>query len=100
MIGSLLSGSKEKVPCRIEVEQTWESLHAHVELQADVDIEPGDEVQILGEPIQVDFGDQAVFQRRAEIRHAGLLQRIWTKLTGDFEFMELLEFSFTGRNKL
>ncbi len=45
------------VPCTIEVEHTFDSLHAHVDLDGDVEIEPGDEVQVHGEPIRVPFGE-------------------------------------------
>ena len=29
-------------------------------------------------------------------RRLGAVERLWTRLTGDFEFMELCEFSFSG----
>jgi hypothetical protein len=33
--------------------------------------------------------------REATIIRASKLERLWTRLTGDFEFMELCEFSFS-----
>lgn len=96
----LLRGRRRTVPCTVEVEQTWESFHAHVDFKDDVPVEPGDAVRVLGEPIEVQFGDRVVLERVAEVQHAGLLERIWTKLTGRMELMELLEFSFTARRKL
>jgi hypothetical protein len=100
MIGSLMGGERREVPCTVEVEKTWESLHAHVELNADIRISPGDEVRVLGEPIEVDFGQRIVEERRAEVQHAGPLERTWTKFSGLLELMELLEFSFTSRRNL
>lgn len=88
------------VPCTITVENTFESLHAHVELDGDISIEPGDEVLVQGAPIIVPFGEKCSLRRTATIRRAGRFERAWTKLTGDFEFMELCEFSFSSGGKL
>ncbi|MEO1090565.1 MAG: hypothetical protein AAFX81_08030 [Pseudomonadota bacterium] len=89
-----------EVPCTVEVEHTHESLHAHVELRGDPVIGPGDEVIVLGEPIEVPFGERAVLQRRATVVRATRAEELWTRLTGGFEFMELLEFSFTSGRRL
>ena len=35
-------------------------------------------------------------RRKATITRAGWIERKWVKMTGDLEFMELLEFSFSG----
>ena len=100
MIGKLLHGDRREVPCTLEIERTWESLHAHLNLEEDVEIEPGDEVRVLGDPIEVEFGQKLFLERRAEVHHAGLLERLWTRITGRTELMELLEFSFTARRRL
>ena len=88
------------LPCRIEVEHTNQSLHAHVELEGGLPIYPGDAVRVHGEPIEVPFGQSATFDRLATVTRAGRLERLWTRLTGDVEFMELLEFSFSDRRTL
>ena len=88
------------VPCTIEVEHTHESLHAHVELEGDVVVYPGDEVVVHGPELDVPFGERVVVQREATVIRASLLERRWTKMTGDLEFMELLEFSFSSGKKL
>jgi hypothetical protein len=88
------------VPCTIEIENTFESLHAHVELDGDIEIYPGDTVKVHGEPIAVPYGEKAVFTRMATVKRASPLERAWTKATGDIEFMELLEFSFSSENEL
>ena len=49
-----------------------------------------------GKPIIVPFGESAIERRKATITRATWLERKWTKMTGDLEFMELLEFSFSG----
>ena len=88
------------IGCTIEIENTFEALHAHVELDGDVEIEPGDTVKVHGEPIVVPYGEKAVFTRTATVKRASPLERAWTKATGDIEFMELLEFSFSSENEL
>lgn len=100
MIGSLVGTGPYRVPCRVEVEKTWETLEAHVELNADVRIGPGDAVRVLGEPIDVDFGERRVEEREAEVQHAGPVARSWTRVSALMELMELLEFSFTSRRFL
>ena len=87
------------VPCTIEIEHTWESLHAHVELE-DVEVGPGDEVHVQGGEIVVPFGERRVLNRMATVTKASAPERLWVRMTGDFEFMELLEFSFSSGEKL
>jgi hypothetical protein len=87
------------VPCTIEIEHTWESLHAHVELEG-VEVGPGDEVHVQGGEIVVPFGERRVLNRMATVTRASAPERLWVRMTGDFEFMELLEFSFSSGEKL
>ncbi|GJD94612.1 hypothetical protein [Methylobacterium iners] len=89
-----------EVPCTVEIEQTPESLHAHVTLDAAFEIEPGDEVQVHGAPTSVPYGERIVVQRTATITRAGKLERLWTKLAGHFELTELYEVSFSERRRL
>ncbi|MFO1173146.1 MAG: hypothetical protein U1E49_19540 [Hyphomicrobiaceae bacterium] len=84
------------VGCTVIIENTYESLHAHVELDGDIAIEPGDEVEVHGDPIVVPFGEKRSIKRMATVSRAGRFERAWTRLTGDLEFMELCEFSFSG----
>jgi hypothetical protein len=86
------------VPCRIEIENSWESLHAHVELDG-VEVEPGDEVHVHGGDIVVPYGERCVLHRMATVTKAAAPERLWVRMTGDFEFMELLEFSFSSGRK-
>lgn len=80
--------------CRIEIEQSPEQFHAHVKLDGDVPIFPGDQVQVHGAPVTVAFGEKLSFERTATVRRAGPLRRAWTKLASYFELGELYEVSF------
>ncbi len=93
MIG-LLSSRAFETGCRIEIEQSAEHFHAHVELDGNIPIYPGDRVQVHGEAVSIAFGEKAVFDRTATVRRAGLLRRAWTKFAGHFELAELYEVSF------
>lgn len=101
MIGHLFKGPEiNDIACTIDIENTFESLHAYVELDGDIPIYPGDEVIVHGEPVEVPYGERLRLRRQATVRRAGLVERAWTRMTGDFEFMELCEFSFSERAKL
>ncbi|RZK83686.1 hypothetical protein FV222_13100 [Methylobacterium sp. WL103] len=89
-----------EVPCTVEIEQTPESLHAHVSLDADFEIEPGDEVQVHDAPTSVPYGERLVVRRTATVTRAGRIERLWTKLAGHLELTELYEVSFSERRKL
>ena len=93
---ALFGGRTVEVGCTLEVENTFDALHAHLRLDGGVAVEPGDEVLVHGDPVEVPFGESRIIRRRATIRRAGAVERLWTRLTGDFEFMELCEFSFSG----
>ncbi len=93
---NLFTGPREDVMCTVHVVNTFESLAAHVELDGNVEIKPGDEVLVHGKPIVVPYGETAAERRKATIERAGWIERKWVKMTGDLEFMELLEFSFSG----
>jgi hypothetical protein len=86
---------KFDVGCSIEIEQTGESLHAHVVLDNDVEIHPGDEVTIHGAPIKVMFGDRLNLRRTATVIRAGAVRRMLTHLAGYLELTELYEVSFS-----
>jgi hypothetical protein len=55
---------------------------------------------VHGAPIKVPYGETAVIRRTATVIRAGILERLWTKMTGRFEMMELLEFSFSEKARL
>ena len=53
-----------------------------------------------GTPVIAPYGDLVVEERMATITRAHWLERLWTRLTGDLEFMELCEFSFSEEVRL
>ena len=83
------------VPCTIDIEHTSESLHAHVELDGDIEINPGDEVTCMMRPRSVPFGEHIVVRRRATVVRAGAFERMWTRIAGYFELTELYEVGFS-----
>ena len=91
----LLTRSIEKAPCTVEVSHKFESLHAHVRFNNGAVVYPGDEVQVQGGEIMAPFGEIVCEDREAVIIRASALGRLWTRMTGDLEVMELCEFSFS-----
>jgi hypothetical protein len=96
----LFTRSTEDVPCTVEVSHCFESLHAHVRFNNGAVVFPGDEVLVHGKPVLAAYGEVIVEDRTATITRASLLERLWTRMTGDFGFMELCEFSFSDEVKL
>jgi hypothetical protein len=86
--------------CTIDIEQTHDHFHAHVALDGDLEIGPGDRVQVHGTPIRVSFGDAVIERRKATVLRANWLERAWTKLAARFALGELYEVSFTPRRTL
>jgi hypothetical protein len=97
---SLFRKRRFDVPCTVEVSHTFDSLHAHVVLDGDVNIQPGDEVVVHGRPVEAPYGAVITERRTATVTKATVLERLWTRATGDFEFMELCEFSFSEEVRL
>lgn len=91
----LFTKERETAPCTVEVSHRFDSLHAHVRFNNGAVVYPGDEVLVEGPPVMAPYGEVVVEDRTAVITRASALERLWTRLTGDFEFMELCEFSFS-----
>ena len=81
--------------CTVEIEQTRETLHAHVVLDGDIQIQPGDEVLVHNAPTHVDFGERLVVRRVATVRRANLLDRLRARIEGYLELTELYDVSFS-----
>lgn len=96
----LFTRSKEEAPCTVEVSHRFESLHAHVRFDNGAIVHPGDEVLVHGAPIMAPYGEVIVENRTATITRASLAERLWTRMTGDLDFMELCEFSFSEEARL
>jgi uncharacterized Zn finger protein len=91
----LLTRSKEQVPCTVTISHRFEELSAHVKFNNGAVVNPGDTVLVHGAEIMAPYGEVIEEDRMATIVHASGLEQLWTRLTGDFEFMELCEFSFS-----
>ncbi|MEM9708925.1 MAG: hypothetical protein AAF871_09040 [Pseudomonadota bacterium] len=91
----ILTKEIETAPCTVTVSHRFEELSAHVRFNNGAIVYPGDEVQVHGTPIMAPFGEVIEEDRTATIVRASGLERLWTRLTGDLEFMELCEFSFS-----
>lgn len=93
MVGWLTSRRVLEVPCSLDLEESFESLHAYVELDG-VEIEPGDEVIVHDPPTAVSYGERLVWRGRATVVKASPLERFWIRLTSRLELTELYEVGF------
>lgn len=91
----LLTRTRETAPCTVTVSHRFEELSAHVKFNNGATINPGDTVQVLGAEIMAPYGEVVEQDRTAIITRASRIEQLWTRATGDFEFMELCEFSFS-----
>ncbi len=85
------------VGCTVRASNTMHELSAHVELDGDLEVGPGDRVHVHGGPISPEFGESLVERRQATVTRAGWFSRMWSRCTGDLACMHLLEVSFTDR---
>jgi hypothetical protein len=97
---SLFETEKIEVPCTVEIEHSPYSLHAHVEIDGDLDMKPGDQVIVHDAPTEIGYGERRVVRRRVTVIRAGLLKRVTTRLASNFELNQLFEVSFSERIKL
>lgn len=95
MILAGLTGRRTvEVPCTVDVEKTFDSFHAYVDL-GDFEINPGDEVLVHAAPTDIGYGEHIVCESRATVTQASLLERLWTKFAGRFEITDLYEVGFS-----
>jgi uncharacterized Zn finger protein len=91
----LFTRTRETAPCTVTVSHRFEELSAHVRFDNGAVVYPGDTVQVQGPEIMAPYGEVIEESRTAIITRASKLEQLWTRATGDFEFMELCEFSFS-----
>lgn len=91
----LLTRERETHPCTVTVSHRFEELSAHVRFDDGAIVHPGDTVEVQGPEIMAPFGELIEEKRTAIITRASRIEQLWTRATGDFEFMELCEFSFS-----
>ena len=90
----LIGRSTVEVPCTVDIEHSFDSLHAYVDLEG-VEVGPGDEVLVHDAPTAVALGERVVVRRRATVMRAGLIERLWTRLIARLELTELYEVGFS-----
>ena len=91
----LLTRETETAPCVVEISHRFEELSAHVKFTNGAVVHPGDSVLVHGAEIMAPYGEVVREERMATITRASKLEKLWTRATGDLEFMELCEFSFS-----
>jgi hypothetical protein len=87
-----------ELTCEIDIEQTWESFHAHA-IPQDIDIHPGDTILVHDVPTDIAFGGNYTGTRSATLIRAGLFRRFMTRLSGFLELTELFEVGFDPIDK-
>ncbi len=92
----LLTRTRETAPCTVTVSHRFEELSAHVRFDNGAVVNPGDTVLVEGPEIMAPYGEVVEERRTATITRASTIERLWTRATGDFEVMELCEFSFSN----
>lgn len=90
-----MSARSFDVFCTVRVSHTFEDLSAHVDLEGDIAIEPGDSVLVHGKAMNPPYGEVQVERRRATVTRATWFERTWTRLTGDLDCLSLLDISFS-----
>ena len=90
-----ITRSKETAPCEVTISHRFEELSAHVKFLNGAIVHPGDSVLVHGAEIMAPYGEVVSEARTATITRASKLEQLWTRATGDLEFMELCDFSFS-----
>jgi hypothetical protein len=81
------------VPCSIEMEQTRDTLHAHVSLEG-LDVDYGDEVMVHAAPSHLEFGERLVTSSHATVVRASSFERWRIKMMSYLQLTELYECGF------
>ncbi|MDO9707461.1 hypothetical protein [Paracraurococcus lichenis] len=91
---SWLAGRRtEEVRCTVDIEQTFDSLHAHA-IPEGVTLRPGDRVVVHGVPAGIAYGEAMSLTCRATVYRAGWLARAWTEASAILELTELYHCGF------
>lgn len=86
-----------EVPCTVEVEQSFDSFHAHA-IPEGVVLRPGDRVIVHNAPGHVEYGEVRSYQTRATVLRAGLFTRMWTEFSSILELAELYHCGFEPKD--
>jgi hypothetical protein len=101
VMNSIWIGSRQtiEVPCSIEIEQTRDTLHAHVSLEG-IEVEHGDEVRVHEAPAHIAFGERLVTSSRATVVRATPVQRFMTRMQAYLQLTELYEVGFQPKDEV
>ena len=83
-----------EVPCTVEIVHSFDSLHAHVDLDG-VEVGPGDEVIVHDAPSEAAPGETGICRRTATVSRGNWLDRLWARAEGYLELTELFEVGFS-----
>ena len=72
-------------PARWKSRTRGNSLHAHVELDGDFVLAPGDEVRVIDAPERPPYGEKIVARRRALVTRASISEQWWTRFAGNLQ---------------
>lgn len=89
----LLGGRTVEVPCTIDIEQSFDSLHAHA-IPEGIMLRPGDRVLVHGAPEHIAYGEVRSYQATATVYRAGWLERAWVEASAILELTELYHCGF------
>jgi len=81
------------VPCTVEIERSFDSLHAHA-IPEGVTLRPGDRVVVNNLPEDVAHLGTSSFETTATVLRAGPLTQWWTEMVAIFELAELYHCGF------
>lgn len=92
---SLWIGGRQAVvvPCSIDMEQTRDTLHAHVSLDG-LEVDCGDEVLIHAAPSHLEFGERLLATSHATVVRASALERMRVRMMSYLQLTELYECGF------
>ncbi len=98
---SIWIGGREQieVACNIEIEQTRDTLHAHVSLDG-IEVEHGDEVLVHEAPTYIEFGERVVTNSTATVWRANPLTRGLIRLKSYLLLTELYEVGFQPKEEI
>ena len=82
-----------EVPCTVELENSFDSLHAHA-IPEGVVLRPGDQVIVHNAPDHLAWGETRSFRTTATVIRAGAIARLWTELSAIWEIAELYHCGF------
>lgn len=95
----MLGRRKVEVTCLVDIERSFDSLHAHA-IPDGIDIRPGDTVVVHGAPTEVRYGERLVTECRATVTRGGWFDRTFTPIMAMLDLGELYHVGFEPREAL